>query len=95
MLGGHVRAVFTLVTFIFIFCVSVTITSFREIPLWQLESQPQKLPDFLNDDKDIDEEQQGVNKSAEIDDALMTKTTSYGSLSKNNLEIPLDCVYKI
>lgn len=37
-LGGHVRAVFTLITFIFIFCVSATITSFREVPLGVLES---------------------------------------------------------
>lgn len=37
-LGGHVRAVFTLITFIFVFCVSATITSFREVPLGLLES---------------------------------------------------------
>jgi len=33
LLGGHVRAVFTLVLFIFIFCVFTTLTSFNEIPL--------------------------------------------------------------
>ncbi|XP_023323806.1 proton-associated sugar transporter A isoform X2 [Eurytemora carolleeae] len=33
LLGGHVRAVFTLVLIIFIFCVSITLTSFNEIPL--------------------------------------------------------------
>lgn len=38
MLGGHVRAVFTLVTIIFIVCVTATITSFREIPMWRLEA---------------------------------------------------------
>lgn len=37
-LGGHVRAVFTLITFIFIFCVAATVSSFREIPLAMLES---------------------------------------------------------
>lgn len=37
-LGGHVRAVFTLITFIFVFCVTATITSFREVPLGLLES---------------------------------------------------------
>lgn len=37
-LGGHVRAVFTLITFIFVFCVAATITSFREVPLAILES---------------------------------------------------------
>lgn len=45
-LGGHVRAVFTLITFIFIFCVSATITSFREVPLAILESFSS-----INDDK--------------------------------------------
>lgn len=37
-LGGHVKAVFTIITFIFIACVSFTITSFREIPLWALST---------------------------------------------------------
>lgn len=37
-LGGHVRAVFTIVTFIFIFCVFATVTSFEEVPLWILDS---------------------------------------------------------
>lgn len=89
MLGGHVRAVFTLVTFIFVFCVSITITSFREIPLWQLESQPQKPPDFLNEDEDIERTTPAI-KLSESDDTLdkVTKTTSYGSLSKDTLEIP-------
>lgn len=48
MLGGHVRAVFTLVTVIFIGCVSVTLDSFREIPLWRLQSVSQSA--MLNDD---------------------------------------------
>ncbi|XP_039432327.1 proton-associated sugar transporter A [Culex pipiens pallens] len=37
--GGHVRAVFSLITIIFILCVSFTITSFSEIPLWILEEE--------------------------------------------------------
>lgn len=37
MLGGHLHATFTLVTIIFIVCVSYTITSFKEIPLEVLE----------------------------------------------------------
>lgn len=37
-LGGHVRAVFTFITFIFVFCVAATITSFREMPLAILDS---------------------------------------------------------
>lgn len=46
MLGGHVHAVFTLVTIIFVICVSVTLNSFREIPLWKLESQTQNARDI-------------------------------------------------
>ncbi|CAB0036072.1 unnamed protein product [Trichogramma brassicae] len=38
-LGGHLHAVFTLITFIFIFCVASTLTSFKEIPLIFLESE--------------------------------------------------------
>ncbi|CAH1281697.1 unnamed protein product [Diabrotica balteata] len=37
ILGGHVRAVFTVITVIFIICVASTITSFKEIPLPLLE----------------------------------------------------------
>lgn len=35
--GGHVRAVFSLITLIFITCVTCTVTSFAEIPLPLLE----------------------------------------------------------
>lgn len=38
MLGGHIPAVFKLVTVIFVICVTVTLTSFREVPLHILES---------------------------------------------------------
>lgn len=37
--GGHVRAVFSLITVIFIICVSATVTSFKEIPLEELKEQ--------------------------------------------------------
>ncbi|XP_050099297.1 membrane-associated transporter protein isoform X2 [Anopheles aquasalis] len=37
--GGHVRAVFSLITIIFIVCVLFTATSFSEIPLWILEEE--------------------------------------------------------
>lgn len=33
MLGGHLHATFTLITIIFVICVTCTITSFKEIPL--------------------------------------------------------------
>ncbi|ALC45405.1 CG41087, partial [Drosophila busckii] len=41
-LGGHVKAVFTIITFIFLACVSFTITSFKEIPLWLLTNPKYK-----------------------------------------------------
>lgn len=37
LLGGHVKAVFTLITIIFVICVSYTITSFKEMPLYLFE----------------------------------------------------------
>lgn len=40
--GGHVRAVFSLITIIFILCVFFTITSFSEIPLWILDEEIHK-----------------------------------------------------
>ncbi|XP_044727133.1 proton-associated sugar transporter A [Chrysoperla carnea] len=39
LFGGHVRAVFTLITIIFVGCVSYTVTSFNEIPLPLLEKE--------------------------------------------------------
>ncbi|KAK4881231.1 hypothetical protein RN001_004550 [Aquatica leii] len=38
LLGGHVRAVFTLITFIFVICVVYTVTSFKEMPLSLIEN---------------------------------------------------------
>lgn len=75
MLGGHVRAVFTIVTFIFIFCVLTTVTSFREIPLWILDAQSRR------------KSQQSENNDAEgspneVDDMLKSNAmpTSYGTV---------------
>jgi solute carrier family 45, member 1/2/4 len=56
-LGGHVRAVFTFITFIFVFCVAATITSFREVPLALLES-------FSN----LSDEEKGGNSYGTLDD---------------------------
>lgn len=44
-LGGHVKAVFFIITFIFIACVTFTITSFTEIPLWVLATPKFKKPE--------------------------------------------------
>ena len=50
LFGGHVRLVFTLVLFIYIACVFVTLTSFPEMPLSTLENETsgtQVAQDFL------------------------------------------------
>lgn len=41
-MGGHVRAVFTLITVLFCICVAVTVTSFKEIPLDLLEKEKEE-----------------------------------------------------
>nr|NP_001303415.1 loss of visual transmission [Drosophila melanogaster]ALI30498.1 loss of visual transmission [Drosophila melanogaster] len=41
-LGGHVKAVFSIITIIFIACVTFTLTSFAEIPLWVLANTDTK-----------------------------------------------------
>ncbi|XP_050745334.1 proton-associated sugar transporter A isoform X11 [Drosophila biarmipes] len=52
-LGGHVKAVFSIITIIFVTCVAFTITSFAEIPLWVLatadssNSDAERLPVLL------------------------------------------------
>jgi hypothetical protein len=43
-----VRAVFTLITFIFTICVALTVTSFKEIPLHLLEREQQVRGDLKN-----------------------------------------------
>ncbi|XP_041674419.1 proton-associated sugar transporter A-like [Drosophila eugracilis] len=40
-LGGHVKAVFSIITIIFVTCVTLTLTSFSEIPLWVLADSSQ------------------------------------------------------
>ncbi|BFF91731.1 proton-associated sugar transporter A [Drosophila madeirensis] len=46
-LGGHVKAVFSIITFIFVACVTLTITSFAEIPLWAISSNENR--DYLKE----------------------------------------------
>ncbi|KAK9880972.1 hypothetical protein WA026_014323 [Henosepilachna vigintioctopunctata] len=76
LLGGHVRAVFTIITILFIVCVTCTITSFKEIPLHQLE-----ISDQTNDDESNNLHLNDENKSF-----FEKSEVSYGSLvddSKN------------
>ena len=53
LLGGHVRAVFTLVLIIFIFCVSITLTSFNEIPLDVLTTPALRVNIILKNKKTV------------------------------------------
>lgn len=95
MLGGHVRAVFTLVTFIFIGCVAVTLDSFREIPLWRLESVSQSaaLNDENADVKVESTEQSALNDSLQPHDPI-NRTASYGALSnEQHLDIPRPVIF--
>lgn len=74
MLGGHVRAVFTLITIIFVICVTYTITSFKEMPLELLELQAEELK--LDD------------QSKENDNILSKSQSSYGTLNDEINEDP-------
>lgn len=82
LLGGHVKAVFSLITIIFVVCVSFTVTSFNEIPLDELEKKPQ-----------ADEEQPPISRintkrhSAEIHIGIINHNNeNYGSLNEKNDE---------
>lgn len=74
MLGGHIRAVFTLVTFIFIICVSVTLVSFREIPLRLLQTDSV----YKRNSTEISEEE--VRTSNDKPSPL----TTYGAVSNDD-----------
>lgn len=79
-------------TIIFIICVSVTVTSFREIPLWRLEAQPEKLPNFLDDESvHGDEDAEATNETKLLDNDMpdkVTKTSSYGAMGNEQVDIP-------
>lgn len=72
LLGGHVRAVFTLITVIFVICVSYTVTSFREIPLNILEITTDFEPP-----SDFEE----IKKESEEDAIDADPRGSYGSIN--------------
>lgn len=55
LLGGHVRAVFTLITVIFVICVSYTITSFKEMPLAVLELKGNDYQTFSHEHEETKE----------------------------------------
>ena len=81
-LGGHVRVVFTLVLLIFLVCVTITMTSFREVPLSKLAGMSEKLQrnkkskyrKFTNEDSDVSSTGNGISSNDIAD--------QYGSISE-------------
>ncbi|XP_002137625.4 proton-associated sugar transporter A isoform X1 [Drosophila pseudoobscura] len=91
-LGGHVKAVFSIITVIFVACVTLTITSFTEIPLWALsgsenndsrkEQAQLEVPLSTYGAIDID-----VScKNAENKEQLITGTTSDPTSTLNDVD---------
>ncbi|ERL87048.1 proton-associated sugar transporter A isoform X1 [Dendroctonus ponderosae] len=83
LLGGHVRAVFTLITIIFLVCVSYTISSFREMPLGFLELHKpmDRTPDAGVVNKSFD----SGEESAERNYGSVGEATSGGSQRKQSI----------
>ncbi|KAJ8955654.1 hypothetical protein NQ314_006863 [Rhamnusium bicolor] len=77
LLGGHVKAVFTLITIIFVVCVTYTITSFKEMPLYLLElrgenfQREEEESDIVYSDNaqkygSVDEKEEGEEDSTNV-----------------------------
>ncbi|XP_058128178.1 proton-associated sugar transporter A [Anopheles ziemanni] len=79
--GGHVRAVFSLITVIFVVCVLCTVTSFSEIPLWILEEEIERQEPPAPADPAA-----GEGKSPDQDSALQGRPepASYGSVERKS-----------
>ncbi|KAL7637240.1 UNVERIFIED_CONTAM: hypothetical protein RMT77_011952 [Armadillidium vulgare] len=75
LFGGHVRAVFTLITFLFIGCVFCTLYSFNEIPLDVLQSESKKTL------------QKGTSTEAQILSEGEMQAENYGSINDTNLPL--------
>ena len=77
MLGGHLHATFTLITIIFVICVSCTITSFKEIPLELLErDEYQQLQEQRKSEEKSDEQK-------EYDKITTDECASYGTVDND------------
>lgn len=87
-LGGHVRAVFTLITFIFIFCVAATITSFSEMPMSYLEAYANDLDDDNAEKYPLDQNLRGNSYGATDQNIDDTKISI--EKQKKNLSLKLD-----
>lgn len=78
LFGGHVRAVFSLITIIFVACVTATITSFKEIPLSELTDQEEfrKQAETERLQESFDEGPDGPDKNLKKDNV------TYGALNQ-------------
>ncbi|CAH1647017.1 unnamed protein product [Spodoptera littoralis] len=78
LFGGHVRAVFSLITIIFVACVTATITSFKEIPLSELTDQEEfrKQAETERAQESFDEGPEGPDKTLKKDNV------TYGALNQ-------------
>uniref|UniRef100_A0A336M410 CSON011274 protein n=1 Tax=Culicoides sonorensis TaxID=179676 RepID=A0A336M410_CULSO len=86
--GGHVRAVFSLITIIFVVCIYLTITSFAEIPLWMIENSINKLS---NDEVYGNEESAvkiDIHRSASANIELNREVTASYGATGNSLGVP-------
>ncbi|KOB74135.1 Uncharacterized protein OBRU01_09504, partial [Operophtera brumata] len=75
--GGHVRAVFSLITVIFVACVSATVTSFKEIPLEELMEQDEFRKLAQNE-----RIQESVDLADEADGVGLKSNVSYGAVNQ-------------
>lgn len=78
--GGHVRAVFSLITVIFVVCVSATITSFKEIPLEELTEQEEFRKLAQNE-----RIQESVDLADEADGVGLKSNVSYGAVNQTEV----------
>ncbi|XP_047022317.1 proton-associated sugar transporter A isoform X1 [Helicoverpa armigera] len=86
--GGHVRAVFSLITIIFIVCVSATITSFKEIPLTELTEQEEfrRQAESQRLQESFDEGPEGPEKN------LKKENVTYGALNQPESGVSINVV---
>ncbi|CAG4918935.1 unnamed protein product [Colias eurytheme] len=81
--GGHVRAVFSLITIIFIVCVSATITSFKEIPLDELHQYEEFRKSDESQEPPVVQVEGIQEEQVEKDGLIKDGTVMYGALEQN------------
>lgn len=78
------RAVFSLITVIFVVCVSATVTSFKEIPLDELHEQDEFRKLAQNE-----RIQESIDLADEADGVGLKSNASYGAV--NQAEVSGNC----